>query len=433
MPTLRDIIDGTTITAAAPVAMRPSPVAQQIQPKPATGSPFQTKTVKAPTGKASPIAQHVSNHMQDPVGSTKEGFEGLQQAKLQYDQQRETMQRNLAPVQSVINHVSQMHNLQPNQDQMTQDPNNPGMTGQPGQPGMGGPNEDEQEAYDENGNPINMGQTVGKMNQSRPSMAGHQPGVAPGDGQTVRPPKMGMTTPGGKPAQNSMQPKSAGGQQYNPAAKPPKGNRSLPGAKGPGDPKVANRTKKAQDQSSSRGIKVEVHAIGSIEASSATFHNLESSIGLGMLKTPSRIKALASGLGDKSSEPGTELSYNPVMRSKGKKVAKMRTGKMTMCKACGQMHAEGKCMKAAGTSKGAKHRAATIGQKHLSPKEKKAHWEGMDAGGPGSGRRPGGSKKQKDFEDRAKKMGLPSAVPGSQGRDKQGNIIPQDKNTGRRL
>lgn len=374
MPNLRDMVDGTTIHAVAPVAMKPSPVAQQtLQKPPTTTTPVVSK---APKGKASPIAQHVSNHMQDPVGATKEGFEGLTNAKLQYDQQREAMQRNLAPVQSVINHVSQMHQLVPNQDQNMMPGASPDNTGVPGVPGAQG---DDQE-LDENGNPINMQQTTGKMNQSRPSQVGHQPGVAPGDGQTVRPPKLGMATPGQPNAQNSPQPGGKG--QFGPTAGPPKGAGKLPGAKGPGDPKVANRTKNAQTKSSKPGgVNVTVHAAvpGVLEGAR---NRLENSSGLAMLRA-AKIKAGPEALNDKAGGEGNDIAYNPVMRS----------GKMKKCDACGEMHAEGKCkmnavttkakskpgFDAAGTKKGAKHRMATIGQKRLSAKEKAAHWEGMDA------------------------------------------------------
>ena len=46
------------------------------------------------------------------------------------------------------------------------------------------------------GNPQNMSQTVGQMNQNRPSLAGFQPGVSPRPAESVRPQKMGVPTPG---------------------------------------------------------------------------------------------------------------------------------------------------------------------------------------------------------------------------------------------
>lgn len=395
MPNLREIIDGGAIAAAAPSALKPSPTMQSIQPQPKLPAPTPGKTqttTKAPKGQPSGMAKHISDHLQDTVGATKEGFEGLTNAKLQYDQQRESMQRNLAPVQSVIDHVSQMHNLDPRFGQGTpgmmpgqQSPDN---TGVPGLPGGQGNGEDENQAFDENGNPINMSQTVGKMNQSRPSQAGFQPGVAPGDGQTVRPPKMGQAQPGKPTAGNSPQPRGSGNQQFGPSAAPPKGAGKLPGAKGPGDPKVANKVKKAQNNSSGSGksigkgggVNVTVHA-AEVNVIEGARNRLAAHGGMEVLRT---LSCGPEALRDKVSDPGKEIAYNP----------KMSAGKMKMCKACGEMHAEGKCMKgksptkgsskpafdAAGTSKGAKHRNSTRGQRNLSKKEKAAHWQTMDAG-----------------------------------------------------
>jgi len=226
------------------------------------------KTLHDVDAAASPLATHISKHMQDPVGATKDSFGKLSKAKLQYDMAREETQRNLAPVKSVINHLSQMHNLDPNQDvdpTMGMDPNNPGNN----------------QFQDEEGNPVNMGNTVGKMNQTRPSLVGTQPGVAPGDGQTVRPPKLGQAQPGGPGARNAPSPNNAGvGKQ----AARPKGSGKLPGAKGPGDPKNVSRNKKAQSGTTGRQIKVNVSAALDMQAS-ASYSNVESSFGLGSLKT----------------------------------------------------------------------------------------------------------------------------------------------------
>jgi hypothetical protein len=156
--------------------------------------------------KASPLTNHVSRHVQDPVGATKDQFGKLQQKKLEYDMAREETQRNLAPVQSVISHLSTLHNLQPNQQPMLD---------------QNGQNPDEAQGYDENGNPINTQQQPGQtMNQSRPSLVGHQPGVAPGPSAQVVPPKMGVPKPGqgnastraGNPGQSIKPPAKALGQ-----------------------------------------------------------------------------------------------------------------------------------------------------------------------------------------------------------------------------
>src|ERR1039457_5125920 len=117
MPTLREIIDETTIYAAAPKAKNPSPV-----------------------------AKHVSSHIQDPLGATKEGFGKLQEAKLNYDQAREEMQRNLAPVQSVVDMASQLHGLTVGNNQSMM-PGTPSM-------GQGTPGAQDNPDLDENGNPI---------------------------------------------------------------------------------------------------------------------------------------------------------------------------------------------------------------------------------------------------------------------------------------
>ena len=243
MATLRDIIDGRTIEAAS--------------------------------DKASPLAKHVASHMADPIGATKPGFQKLQKAKLQYDMAREEMQRNLAPVQTTLTHLSQMHGLVTNMP-------TPPMDNAQGQ----NPDLEEAQQYDEFGNPINTQQVPGQQNQNnpalagkqpgaapkvgdpqRPSLVGHQPGVAPGFSEKqVTTPKLGMASPGGPTnARNSPAPNSQG-LQYNRQAAPPKGNRSLPGAKGPGDAKVENRSKQAQKSSvglrnqQSRPVKVTVHA-----------------------------------------------------------------------------------------------------------------------------------------------------------------------------
>ena len=316
MPNLREIIDGTTIVAAG------------IAPP------------KAKSKSSSPMVKHISDHVQDPVGATKEGFGKLQRKKLEYDQERENMQRELSPVQSVINHVSQIHNLTPNAgvspltDPMMmdpgQDPMNPqGMVGQD----PNNPAENDNPDMDENGDPANMNQTIGKMNQSRPSLAGHQPGVAPGDGQTVRPPKMGVPKPGQGNAGSASG--SPGTKQYGKPAAPPKGSgKVMP--KAPGSKQVADKNKKAQNNSS-RQIKVNVSASA-----------FDTSI--------------------------------PVLRASS-----------TI-----DRHLGFESLRAAGTSVGGKKNWSTRGKGHLSKKEKKAHHDTMDSmmmpsARPSGGMRPSGS------------------------------------------
>lgn len=336
MPNLRDMIDGTTITAAAPVPKKPSPV-----------------------------AQHVSNHIQDPVGATKEGFGELQDAKLKYDMEREKMQRNLAPVQSVMQHVSQVHGIQPGMG-------TPGM-GVADQGGMNSDNPD----VDEDGNPIDpeqarqpgqMGQNnpiMSKMNQGRPSVVGTQPGVAPGAQKQVVPQKMGMPKPGGPGASNSPQPKGAGVKPVAKTAKPP--------AKGGGKAPA-----KAAPKGGASGREVKINVTASRGVLMGSERNLESQFGLGVMKCgvsgmaktarmpnpgSSTRPSLRSGTDSVSDKEGDPLAYN----------AKMNAGhkKGCMCANCS------KAMKSAGRSKGAKKGWSTRGKGHLSKTEKAAHYATM--------------------------------------------------------
>jgi hypothetical protein len=252
---------------------------------------------------ASPAAKHVAEHIQDPFGQTKGDFDDLNQARMDYETKKQNMRMKLAPVQQVVQGIKNMHQLDGPGDGSPLDmsPNNPAnmqpqidpATGQPmvdpntGLPLPNTPNAPGAQ-IDQNGVPQNMSQTTGQMNMNRPSQAGFQPGVSPGPEQSVRPGKMGTPQPGqpaskvaGNPNPGNMpagwtKPGSGGTGnqpgQFNPAAPPPKGNRSMPGAKGPGDPKVANRTKKAQANSgggSGRSVHVEVRA-DSMMASPAT-------------------------------------------------------------------------------------------------------------------------------------------------------------------
>lgn len=385
---------------------------------------------------ASPLAKHVSTHMQDPVGATKDQFGKLQDAKLKYDLAREETQRNLAPVQSVITHLSQMHGLQP-------DMPTPALGG--GQPNsMGGvdpndPNAPPPEELDENGQPIgkqqlgpdippNMDQTVGKMNMNRPTMVGHQPGVAPMMEKQVVPPKLGMASPGKPQARNSPAPNATQGNTYNHQAAPPKGNRSVPGAKGPGDAKVANRTKKAFGKSQGtkneldqrRPIKVTVHA----SASPLRTVGIAESLGLASLKFRASVRAQASSmpigpggaLGPSSVMPGNVPATGQPIKAKRKvhaldelsdKVTNDPSHDVAYNPAGSGQGMKGK---GHGTSHGAKKGWSTRGKGHLSATEKAAHHKLLDlcpkcgkihaegkcmkAGGPGSGRRPGYDKSQ---------------------------------------
>jgi hypothetical protein len=226
------------------------------------------------------------------------------------------------------------------------DPNNP----VPGQP------------------PANMNQTAGNpMMPARPSKVGAAPGVAPMPQEQVVPKKLGQAQPGGPAARNSPQPGGAQDAQFNKAAKPPKGAGKMPGAKGPGDPKVANRTKKAQNNSpgKSNSVNRPIHIQVKASASYPEVTTIGDSLGFASLKYRGEIKArgtmpLAPGgalgpsgvmptanpasgkslkaleqLSDK--EPGNkehQVAFNPKFNAKA----------IDLCAKCGKMHA-GACPK----------------------------------------------------------------------------------------
>jgi hypothetical protein len=312
MPTLRSMIDGHTVEAA--VAPPPPAPAKTGNPKPKAGNGQKSM---------SPGANHIVSHLNDPTGMTKPGFQDLTKKKLDYDQARENMQRELAGPQAVIDHLSNIHGLVPGG--MPGQLPTPGMTPgtAPGMPGQDqnavpGANPDEELGMDEtqpgNMNPAMTQNPTQQMNNQRPSKVGAQPGVAPGDQKTVVPKKMGVPTPAGGG------PTAAGMPTKPPLAKraaPPQGNKSLPGAKGPGDPKVANKNKAAQ--SSGKGIKISVQATQAPGAS----RTVASSRGMASLKfgvnsTPGEMMAGPSSLSDKATDPGDAVAYNPKIEAHGK-------------------------------------------------------------------------------------------------------------------
>jgi len=400
--------------AAPPPGNAGQPKAKLPQPGNAN-SKLAKANGKASKGKLSPGAQHVQDHIADPLGATKEGFTDLTNKKLQYDQARENMQRELSMPQAVINHVSQIHGIIPGQPAGQQP--TPGMTGnQPqidpatglpmqGQPGQD-PNDpgmnDNPDMDPMSGNPANMNQTPGQMNQNRPSMAGHQPGVSPGPSENVRPGKMGIPQPGGLP-------------QNNKQAAPPKGSKSLPGAKGPGDPKVGNKTKKAQGQSS-RAIKINVAASTSCSVGVPVIH-ASRTIG----KTFGIASLMAGGPGS-GRHPGygqfKRVGYNRVDEKKfgtdqfdkwqhkatgtTVHIIDKYPGNGATVKENGRTRFKGgdsgadKFLKsrygidqssweAAGTSSGAKKHWSVRNKGPLSKKEKDAHFKTMDAMMPSGG------------------------------------------------
>lgn len=424
MPTLRQMVDGRTL-----------------------------ETVKA----ASPAAKHVADHVQDPFGATKDGMDDLNKSRMEYEVQKNKMRTQLAPVEAVVQGIKNMHQLDGPGDGSPLDmsPNNPanqppqmldqnGMVmGQPNlgqmtapQGGINAPASGGSQVDESTGVPQNMEQSPGaKMNMNRPSLSGFQPGVSPGPAESVRPGKMGTPQPGqakqstvaGNPNPGNMpagwtKPGSGGTGnqpgQYAPAAKPPQGNRSLPGAKGPGDPKVANRTKKAQGNSGSgRPIHVEVHADN-------------------MMTTPAMSKVASAAASDALRTP---------MKSSAKPCPKCGKVHAAGVKACSGMKAFGmhkgthkdmrdQPLAAVGTSEGVQkswesrqrklaedsganvsvmtddQRKALVSYMKRNPGQGGTYGHNdtagyLDAGGPGSGRRPEGGPNKKEWGDKKPSFG----------------------------
>ena len=237
MPTLRKLIDGVTMEAAAPMQ------------KPAAKS--------EETG--SPMAKHVAEHLTDPLESTKQGFEDLNEAKLKYNIAQEKMRRNLLPVQSVINHVSQMHQLS-DDEQLGTHPVDPY-----GADAAQGYQQERQ------GVPPNMIQKPGMMQQSAPSRNTSYPGVGP----KIPTPPMGV------PAEQNQQ---------KPMAGKPKGAGSMP--KKPG----AAGAKKPGGQSG-RAIKVNVTAVGNGFPIANNSMTLNKTMDAERLRTMSKVQAGGPGSG----------------------------------------------------------------------------------------------------------------------------------------
>jgi len=265
MPTLRQIVDQRTLLAQAPMVKNNDDDDDGDQHQP------------------SPAASHVANHIQDPYGATKDQLDKLNQAKLNYEMEKHSASMQLKPVEDVVNQIKDIHRL-----------DSPDGNELPTGNAMMAPNPDVQQATDQfgpqtpqdgaasqvdpkTGLPSNMGQTPGQMNNNRPSQVGFSPGVSPGPAESVRPtpmgrPGTGLSRPAKVAGMPSMGPGMPGQQQYNPSAPPAPGAGQLPGAKGPGDPKVAGPIKKAQNGGKSNGngngksgggnrpIKIQVHA-----------------------------------------------------------------------------------------------------------------------------------------------------------------------------
>ena len=251
MPTLRAMIDGKT-----PFPPKPGqPPDDEEQ-----GQDYSTSGGGSPDAKGpSPAARHVADHIQDPFGSTKDVIDELNEAQLKYEMAKAKVARGLTPVHQIVKGIDQQHGLGVMQQ-------NPYMA----DPMMQNP--DEAMAMDDpNSDPNGNGQAIaGDPAQRSLNMApAPTPGGLPGPAEAVRPPKMGVPSPGaalpkpGFPGTGMPQQK-----QFSPMAPKPAGAGKLPGAKGPGDPKVQNKIGQAQGKKPASGggaeaqgkkIKIEVH------------------------------------------------------------------------------------------------------------------------------------------------------------------------------
>lgn len=366
MPKLRDMIDGRLL-AAFPAKGNQKPdndddqEQQQSQPQQPMGQPQMGKPqpgqqpgqnaipgAPKPNAYPSPAGQHVANNIQDPYGATKDELDELNQAKLAYEMKKAQMQMKLQPVKSVVDGISQMHEMQ-DPNQMSPD----------AQMGYTDPN-------DPTGGNMAMspqgGAAPGAMPGQQPPIG--QPGMPPGQPkEAIRPFKLGVPTPGqGNPATMAGNPSM---QQFNPAAPKPPGAGSLPGANGPGAAKPQNAIKKAQ----SGGSKKSGGSGGSSSSGKVAIHVHADSIS----SSPAK-RTLAS------------YSGNDALRAHGHKSDEE-------CNACGEK------MKAYGTSQGVRKEWEVRRGGSTNPQVKE-RWNKNKPGMPGY-------KPPKEWE-----MGKGTPIPG---------------------
>ena len=230
MTTLRKMIDGglplAGIKAAAPLIEKPEPSVDEDE--------VEQPAPKAAKGKHSPMAQQVSNTMQDPVGATKKTFGTLAKKKMEYDLAKEEAMRELAPVQSVLDHVSQMHDL--NKNGIPDEMENPDQQ-------FGGPKMP--------GDPLMQKAAPGKMNPAMPGGAPSYPGVGPRVGQ----PGLGKSMP------QQQQQNAVHQSQGQPAPKT--------GASSTKKPGQAEKGGMKSGKTAGRGISVSVKAADGISQSAS--------------------------------------------------------------------------------------------------------------------------------------------------------------------
>ena len=296
---------------------------------------------------ASPGAKHVGEpSSSDPFGQTKGMFDKVHKAKMNYELAKQNLITSTAPTRAVLDRVAQIHQL--DQQPVSMTPPNQMMQPNPADTSQGfmgnrmndplgtdpamGQEVDQSQAQTQldpaSRLPQNMAQTPGQMNQNRPSKAGFSPGVSPGPSESVRPAPMGRPQPGqskvgqkaGFPAgQNQSNPQQ---QQYNPVAPKPKGAKSLPGAKGPGDPKVQNKIKKAQNNSSrgsggestAKQINIKIH--GNQDCLNGARSNMAAMTGMDSLRSCNDGKMKGAGTSD-----GAEKGWDSRGRSNGHKAS----------------------------------------------------------------------------------------------------------------
>jgi hypothetical protein len=151
MPNLRDLVDGRSIFAVSALAPKPKNMMypgkkqqpppddedeEEVDPK-ATDSqdPEEEDDPEDPNAaQPSDTAQHIANHIQDPVGTTQEMFQDLTEKKLAYDMSKAIARQGLAPVKAILQHVEQAYQL--NDQQMMMNPDAAGGYQETGGPGM---------------------------------------------------------------------------------------------------------------------------------------------------------------------------------------------------------------------------------------------------------------------------------------------------------
>ena len=166
---LRHMIDGgMQFATGSPIAKpQPDPTIRQqaMDPKPGTNKLKDTSKQQGAS-----MAKTVSENLQDPLGTTQEGFDELNEKQMEYELAKQKMARNLAPVKSVIQHVEQMHDM--NQNGIP-DELEPGMADQA--MGYHGPNVGDRSR-------LGMGpmaQQPGRMQMNKPGQAVSYPGAGP--------------------------------------------------------------------------------------------------------------------------------------------------------------------------------------------------------------------------------------------------------------